>query len=89
MNKIHLFKFRQSARLANTFWDSNYLDCIYSLVELQPYSVYLCACTFSAGTLNLQGATVMADISKTEKVQLHAPDLEELRGGKDFFSFGM
>lgn len=26
----------------------------------------------------------MADISKTEKVQLHAPALEELRGGKDF-----
>lgn len=24
----------------------------------------------------------MADTSKTEKVQLHAPDLEELRGGK-------
>lgn len=27
--------------------------------------------------------TAMADINNTEKVQLHAPDLEELRGGKD------
>lgn len=28
-------------------------------------------------------AGVMADMSQTEKVQLHAPHLEELRGGKD------
>lgn len=28
----------------------------------------------------------MAGISKTEKVQLHAPALEELCGGKDFSS---
>lgn len=29
-----------------------------------------------------QNKTVMADISKTEKVQLDVPDLDELRGGK-------
>lgn len=28
-------------------------------------------------------SSVMADSSKTEKVQLHAPDLAELRGGKN------
>lgn len=29
----------------------------------------------------------MTDISKTEKVQLHVPALEELRGGKDYILY--
>lgn len=41
-------------------------------------------CTANSLLVHLPSSAVMADISKTEKVQLHAPALEELRGGKDF-----
>ncbi|KAA8586379.1 hypothetical protein FQN60_000215, partial [Etheostoma spectabile] len=58
---------------------------IYSLVGL----LWLCSARFDQSTLSCTAASlrvllpscaVMADISKTEKVRLHAPGLEELRG---------
>lgn len=75
-----------AAQARKHYLGTNYLASVYSSGALQPYSAVLTvdfSCTADSLLLHLPSSTVMAEISRTEKVQLHAPDLEELRGGKD------